>query len=210
MPNGVGNRLLYLAPVNLGRPLSSLVTTLSGAVLEVLVNTTYPLSGRHVMRLLRRVASQQGVQNALDELAAHGLVSQIGAGSSVLNTLNREHILAPFIIEIVNLRSELITRLAAIVSEEAPAARQAILFGSMARGDADEQSDIDIILVWDDEATEEESDEHIASRVLELTGNECRLLHYTTGEFEALPDRAPDLFASFSSEGIDLIGAVAR
>jgi Fe2+ or Zn2+ uptake regulation protein len=72
--------------MNLGHPLSSLVTTLSGQVLEVLVNTSYPLSGRHVMRLLRREASQQGVQNALDELAAHGIVEQVSAGGSILNT----------------------------------------------------------------------------------------------------------------------------
>ncbi|MEX2251411.1 MAG: nucleotidyltransferase domain-containing protein [Acidimicrobiia bacterium] len=195
--------------MHLGHPLSSLVTTLSGQVLEVLVNTTYPLSGRHVMRLLRREASQQGVQNVLDELAAHGLVDQVSAGGSILNTLNRQHILASFIIDIVNLRSELIDRLAAIVAEEAPEARRAILFGSLAKGSADEQSDIDIALVWPDDASEEDTKENIASRVSELTGNDCNLLHYTASEFEALADRAPELHAAISSEGIDLIGALA-
>lgn len=196
--------------MNLGHPLSTLLTTLSGRVLEVLANTTYPLSGRHVMRLLRRQASQQGVQNALDELAANGLVNQIGAGGSVLNTLNREHILAPFIVEIVNLRSELMARLAAIVSEEAPAARRAILFGSLARGDADEQSDIDIAVVWENEGSGEETEENIAARISVLTGNKCNLLHYTASEFEALADRAPELHAAISSEGIDLVRAIAR
>jgi len=196
--------------MHLAHPLSSLVPTLAGPILEVLAHTTKPLAGREVMRLLFREASQQGVQNVLDELAAHGLVTQMAAGNSVLNTLNREHILAPFIVRMADLRNELLAELATIVSEEAPSARRAILFGSMARGDADEQSDIDVILVWADEDSGQETDESIASRVYELTGNECRLLHYTASEFEALPDRAPDLFASVSSEGIDLIGAVAR
>jgi predicted nucleotidyltransferase len=196
--------------MNLGHPLSSLVTTLSGQVLEVLVNTSYPLSGRRVMRLLRRDASQQGVQNALDELAAHGLVEQVSAGGSILNTLNREHILAPFIIGIVNLRSDLIDRLATIVSEEAPEARRAILFGSLARGSADEHSDIDIALVWPDEEAEEKTEENIASRVDELTGNACNLLHYTAEEFDTLAERAPELYAAIESEGVVLIGALAR
>jgi predicted nucleotidyltransferase len=196
--------------VNLGHPLSSLVTTLSGQVLEVLVNASSPLSGRQVMRLLRRQASQQGVQNALDELAAHGLVDQVSAGGSILNTLNRDHILAPYIIGVVNLRGELINRLVTIVSEEAPEARRAILFGSLARGSADEGSDVDIALVWTDEEAEEKTEQNIASRVHELTGNSCNLLHYTTDEFDTLPDRAPDLYAAIDSEGIDLIGALAR
>jgi Fe2+ or Zn2+ uptake regulation protein len=196
--------------MNLGHPLSSLVTTLSGQVLEVLVNTSYPLSGRHVMRLLRREASQQGVQNALDEMAAHGLVERVSAGGSILNTLNRDHILAPYIIGIVNLRNELIGRIATIVTEEAPEVMRAILFGSLARGSADEESDIDIALVWPDEESQDTTDESIGVRVGDLTGNTCNLLHYTAEEFDTLPGRAPELYAALESEGIDLIGALAR
>lgn len=196
--------------MNLGHPLSSLITTLSGLVLEVLVNTSYPLSGRHVMRLLRRDASQQGVQNALDELAAHGLVEQVSAGGSILNTLNRGHILAPYITGIVNLRNELIDRIANVVAEEAPEARRAILFGSLARGSADEENDIDIALVWPDEESQENTDENIAVRVDQLTGNACNLLHYTVEEFGSLAERAPELYAALESEGIDLIGALTR
>ncbi|HZD23242.1 MAG TPA: nucleotidyltransferase domain-containing protein [Acidimicrobiia bacterium] len=196
--------------MNLGHPLSSLITTLSGQVLEVLVNTSDPLSGRHVMRLVRRDASQQGVQNALDELAAQGLVEQTSAGGSILNTLNRDHILAPYIIGIVNLRKDLINRIAAIISEEAPEVRRAILFGSLARGSADEESDIDIAMIWPDEESEETTEEDIAVRVDNLTGNACNLLHYTAEEFDTLAERAPELYAAFESEGIDLIGALAR
>lgn len=199
-----------LGIVNLSHPLSSLITTLSGQVLEVLVNTSYPLSGRQVMRLLRRQASQQGVQNALDELAAHGLVERVSAGGSILNTLNRDHVLARYIIGIVNLRNELIDRIATIVSEEAPEVRRAILFGSLARGSADEESDIDIALVWPDEESEESTEENIVVLVDSLTGNACNLLHYTADEFESLAERAPELHAAIESEGIDLIGALTR
>jgi hypothetical protein len=197
--------------MNLTHPLSSLIPSLAGPVLEVLAHTTRPLTGREVQRLLLRDASQQGVQNVLDDLAAHGLVTQTAAGSSVLNTLNRQHILAPFIIRIADLRDELLADLATIVTEEAPWATKAILFGSLARGDADEESDIDLLLVRDDTTREEDTppEEDISSRVHRLTGNPCRILHYTTGEFAALPDRTPDLHAAISSEGIDLLASAA-
>lgn len=194
--------------MNLSHPLSSLIPTLAGPVLEVLAHTTQPLAGREVLRLMSREASQQGVQNVLDELATHGLVTQMAAGNSVLNTLNREHILASFIIEIANLRSELLAELAAIVNEEAPGAARAILFGSLARGGADDESDIDLVLVWDDELLAEGTFplEDISSRVYQLTGNPCRILTYTVSEFEALPDKAPELYSALSSDGIDLLG----
>lgn len=194
--------------MNLGHPLSSLVPSLAGRVLEVLARTTRPLSGREVMRLIHRKASQQGVQNVLDELTAHGLVTQVTAGTAVLNTMNRDHILAPFILQIVELRSELLRRLVDIVAEEAPTAQRAILFGSLARGDANEESDIDIALVWNDDTTQRDRDEDIAPRVYQLTGNECRLLHYTTSEFNRLPETSPSLYANIDAEGIDLLETV--
>ncbi len=196
--------------MNLSHPLSSLIPTLAGPVLEVLAHTTKPLAGREVLRLLSSKASQQGVQDALDALAVHGLVNQVEAGGSILNTLNRQHILAPFIIEIADLRRELMARLAAIIREEAPTVGRAILFGSVARGEADEHSDIDILLVWEDDASEEGVEENIASRVGELTGNQCNLLHYTASEFEDLTNRAPELQTAIISEGIDLTGILAR
>ena len=198
--------------MNLTHPLSSLIPTLAGPVLEVLAHTTRPLAGREVLRLLTREASQQGVQNVLDDLAVHGLVAQMAAGNSVLNTLNREHILAPFIIRIASLREELLADLATIVAEGAPKATRAILFGSLARGEADEESDIDLMLIWDDAMPEEGTspEEDISSRVYDLTGNPCRILYYTTSELEALPDRAPDLHSAVSTEGIDLLDPVTR
>lgn len=202
MPNIVGI-------VNLTHPLSSLIPSLAGPILEVLAHTTRPLTGREVQRLLPRDASQQGVQNVLDDLSAHGLVTQMQAGSAVLNSLNRDHILAPFVIRIADLRDELLSDLAGIIAEEAPWAIRAILFGSLARGEADEKSDIDLLLVWDDEVTEEDAspDEDISARAQRLTGNPCRILCYATSEFAALPDRAPDLHAAISAEGIDLLAS---
>jgi predicted nucleotidyltransferase len=191
--------------MNLRHPLASLIPSLAGLVLEVLAGTTKPLSGREVMRLAHRSVSQQGVQNALDELAAHGLVSQVRAGNAVLNTLNREHILAPFVVQIVDLRHELLDTMGAIVVEEAPTVRQAILFGSLATNSANEESDIDIVLVWNDDASSLERQQDIAPRIRRLTGNECNLLYYTTSEFERLKETSPSLYASIEAERIDLV-----
>lgn len=68
----------------------------------------------------------------------------------------------------------------------------------------------EIALVWPDEESQESTQETIAVRVNRLTGNPCNLLHYTAEEFDNLPERAPELYVALESEGIDLIGALAR
>ena len=196
--------------MDLGHPLTSLVPTLAGPVLEVLANTTKPLSGREVMRLLPRRASQQGVQNAIDDLAHHGLVTQTAAGNSILNTLNRDHILAPFIIQIAGLRNDLLAAIATIVEEEAAGAHRVVLFGSVARGDAHEDSDIDLLLIWDNGTPEVSPAPNIQSRIQRLTGNPCNVLHYTSSEYAALPETAPELHATISSDAIDLLETIDR
>lgn len=48
--------------------------------------------------------------------------------------------------------------------------------------------------------------EDISSRVYRLTGQPCRLPYYSASEFEALPDKSPELHSALSSAGIDLLG----
>ena len=193
--------------MDLSHPIRSIVPGLAGPVLEVLAGTTRPLTGREVQRLLSRPASQQGVQDVLDRLAAQGLVDQVTAGNAILNSLNRDHILAGSVTRLAGVRNELRTSLAAIVVDAAPWAVRAILFGSFARGDADDRSDIDLLLVYPDAPDADDGPAHdaVATRIRRLTGNACNVLVYGIAEFEALPNRAPDLHAALDAEGIDLL-----
>jgi hypothetical protein len=194
--------------MNLSQPVLSLIPVLAGPVLTVLAGTTRPLTGREVQRLLPMSASQPGVQAALSELAAHGLVLQTPSGNAILHELNRDHLLAPLIGQLPSLRAAVFTAVADVIRSQAPGASRAVLFGSVARGDADHTSDLDLALVWPDDAdedTRETAAADIGRAIRRLTGNACTPLQFTESEFADLPERAPQLHAELRSDGVDLV-----
>jgi len=194
--------------MNLSHPTVSLISSLTGYVLEVLAKTTRPLSGREVHRLVARESSHVGVQRVLDELAAQGLVIQQETGRAILNTLNREHILAPIVIELVALKDRIPAVIAQIVGEEAPDVDRAVLFGSIAAEDADSESDVDLLLVWPDDVDSRVRDaagHDIGNRIEQLLGNPCRVLHYAAKEYAGLAEAAPDFAESIGAAHIELL-----
>ncbi|MDE0138037.1 MAG: nucleotidyltransferase domain-containing protein [bacterium] len=194
--------------MDLTHPISALAPGLTGAVLEVLARATHPLTGRAVQRLVSRPASQAGVQKALDRLADTGLVSQTGAGRALLHRLNRAHVLAPAVLEVVAMNETIPIRIAEAVRIHAPGASSALLFGSVARREAAPHSDIDLLVVWPDtteESTRWSAAADIAVAVARLTGNPCTPLVYTEDEYAGLPERAPAFAASLDRDSIDLL-----
>lgn len=194
--------------MDLTHPISTLAPGLNGAVLEVLARTTDPLTGRAVQRLVSRPASQAGVQKALDRLADTGLVRQTRAGRALLHRLNRDHVLAPAVIEIVGLADSIPDRIAEAVRAQVPRVSKALLFGSVARREARTESDVDLLVIWPD-ATDEDTrwagSLAIADRVEALTGNTCLPMVYTEEEYAGLPERAPAFARSLARDAIDLL-----
>ena len=198
--------------MDLTHPINTLAPGLTGAVLEVLARTTHPLTGRGVQRLVSRPASQAGVQKALDRLADTGLVQQTRAGRALLHRLNRDHVLARAVLEVVAAGDTLPLSIAEAVRTHAAGVSRALLFGSAARHEAGPDSDIDLLLVWPD--TTEESMRwsaaaSLAAAVARLTGNPCTPLVYTDDEYAGLAERAPGFAASLDRDAIDLLSRSA-
>ena len=196
--------------MDLSHPINALSPRLTGAVLEVLCRTTRPLSGRAVQRLLPRPASQAGVQKTLDRLAASGLVTQTAAGRSILNLLNRDHALAAAVIDVVAVGNDMPARIAEVVKTHAKGVSMALLFGSVARGEAGPGSDIDLLLIWPtgtEEPVRWSAAADVAVGVTRLTGNPCTPLVYTDEEYAGLPERAPRFAESLAREAVTLLPA---
>lgn len=68
------------------------------------------MTGREVARLVGR-NSHSGVLDVLNRLAEHGLVERQEAGRAFLYKLNRDHLAAPAVEVLANMRSELLSRL---------------------------------------------------------------------------------------------------
>jgi predicted nucleotidyltransferase len=132
--------------MDVSSPLRSLVPSLDSAVLEVLSRGEVGLGPTQVARLAGR-GTRQGIQLVLDRLVEHGLVLADPTNRGHVYRLNRSHLLAPAVLSAVSVRQELLSRLSTAVRALDPAPVHASVFGSFARGDGDQDSDIDLFLV---------------------------------------------------------------
>lgn len=164
------------------RPLSVVAPTLDGDVLGVLAGAEEEFTGRRIHRVLGH-GSEHGVRKAADRLVEQGIVTRRQAGQAKLYSLNRSHLAAPYVEGLGSLRAQLVQRLTDSVAawKKPPAA--VFLFGSVARGEAGAESDLDLLVVrrldtkeeaprWQEQLADLERDATI------WTGNEARIVEY--------------------------------
>jgi len=184
--------------VDLSNPIRSVIPVGQGEVLAVLARTDRPLTGRRVAELTDGRLSQKGTNLALRALVGSGLVVVEAQPPANLYRLNRQHLAAPSIEALVALRDRLIAAMAEHIDAWKVRTEGAWIFGSAARGDGDETSDIDVLVlrptqvdddIWDDQV------EQFAAAVTAWTGNRCEVVEYTSEEFAELMGRAEDRLA---------------
>ncbi|MEU0094922.1 nucleotidyltransferase domain-containing protein [Kribbella sp. NPDC006257] len=192
-------------------PLSAVFPGLHGRVLTVLAGTDQPLTGRAVAGLLTTPASTSGVQKVLDGLVRNGIVRVAPAGRAKLYTLNREHLAAPAIEELTSLRDRFISRLRSEAQTwELPAAA-VWLFGSASRGQAEPDSDIDILVVRPDGTSEEDPRwlaqlETLAEHASRWSGNACEIVEYSSTELKRLVRRGERLVTELRRDAVPVAG----
>lgn len=195
--------------MDLSRPHSIVSSSADLDVLAVLARTTSPLSGREIAR--RAARSQEWTRRMMRRLVEQGVVERQAGGSALLYALNRDHLAAPAIEQLVELRATLVDRLRAESAGWGIKPVAAALFGSAARGDGGLDSDIDLFVVRPD-AVDEDSPQWraqidmLAEHVRSWTGNNAGIVEVGAGELAALIDEAPPVLDSIRAEGVDLAG----
>lgn len=195
--------------MNLQRPFQVVSPTLDGDVLTLLARADRPLTGRAIER--ESGASHGGVQRALEHLVAEGIVSRERAGRAYLYRLNRDHLAARWIEGLASLRLELIERLRVAVATWQVPADAVVLFGSAARDEAGQQSDIDLLIIRPtavdhDDPVWREQVSALEVAAATWTGNDTRVLEYAADE---LANEEPVLDIA-ATEGIELHGSLRR
>lgn len=102
----------------------------------------------------------------------------------------------------------LLAQIAKVVNAQAKGAVKVLLFGSIARRDAQESSDVDLLLVWPasiDEDDQWEASQKIAHGIHQATQRICLPLIYTEGEYCDMPLSSPRLAEALSRDAIDLM-----
>ncbi|MGQ0631743.1 MAG: nucleotidyltransferase domain-containing protein [Sporichthyaceae bacterium] len=190
--------------MDLSHPVADLWPGARGRALRTLVALEKPVTVRALAR--HAEVSAQAALELVNELAEAGLVHAERAGAAVMVALNRQHLAAGPLIDLVQIRARLISALQAELSEWEDLAG-AWLFGSAARGDGDRSSDIDLLLVSagrTDSAVWLRQTDGLHTSVRAWTGNLPALLEYSRSQFDALVrDRNP-LIDALTVEGIAL------
>jgi DNA-binding transcriptional ArsR family regulator len=131
--------------VDVSEPASVVLPPGTAAVLRALAGTDAAFTVRRVARVAG--VSHNRAHQVILRLAEHGLVLTEEQGPSKLCRLNREHLAAAAVIELVQLRARMVELLRDELAGWAVAPEHASLFGSAARGDGDTSSDLDILVV---------------------------------------------------------------
>lgn len=196
--------------VDMSEPYSCVVPSLDGPVLEVLARSEKPMTGRQVHRVARR-GSAAGVAKVLERLVATGLVLKQEVGTSALYGINRLHLAWPAVATLVRLRATLIERLTDAVARLEPTPVKAVLFGSVARGDGDETSDVDLLLVRHDDLEDSWSDtmSDIAADVFLWTGNHVQWVTVSNDRWDQMVAEQDPLVESVNRDGISLLSGVS-
>jgi predicted nucleotidyltransferase len=196
--------------MDLSRPWGLIRSSIDTEVLLVLSGTTRPLTGREVARLVR-TGSQPAVNASLRRLAEEGLVHAEEAGNAYLHTLNREHLGAPVVELLRDIRRELERRLRVEIEEWTIAPAHASIFGSAARGDGDTSSDIDIFVVRpagvdEDDAGWRQQLDQLADHVYDWTGNHAGISEVSAADVRRLRRERPPVVDELRRDAITLAG----
>lgn len=196
--------------MNVARPYGVISHPLDSAVLHVLTGTTGGLTGRRVAQLARE-GSQQGIGKALGRLVDEGIVEQEEVGSAIRYQLNRDHLAAAPVEQLMSLRRNLFSRLGeAIARWEIPPVHSSV-FGSTARGDGNTDSDIDLFVVRPAEVDGEDSVwldqvDQLRETVRGWTGNRASISDVWERDLPALLERRPPVVDGLEADSVRLTG----
>ena len=194
------------------RPVEAVIPGVQGRVLGVLARTDVELTMRTVARLAG--VSPNRATSVLNSLIRLGLVERRDAGSSALVRLSR-----------ANEAGKLVLKLAALPDTVAQAMRDAAagitpppasvrIFGSFARGQAGEDSDIDVLVVRPAAAEGDPRWERTlgewSDTAARIAGNPLNLLVVSEVELPQLARRKRSVWDNIIRQGVTLLGADIR
>jgi hypothetical protein len=196
--------------MDVAHPIRAVVPSLDGPVLEALAGTTLRLTTLEIHRLAR-VGSSMGVRRVLERLADQGIATADHRGNAIYYAGNRDHLAWPAVEILAGLRRAMRERIEVLIGGWSIPPIHASLFGSTARADGDEKSDIDILLVKRDlaPADDEQWDDQVdglRSEVVAMTGNRCQAFSLTSERLLEHVKAGDPLVDSWLRDGVHLFG----
>lgn len=170
--------------MELSRPLATVTPTLDGDVLAVLARQSVTFTTGQIHRILTQ-HSEEGIRKVLRRLTSQGIVLSDRIGNTFAYQFNHDHLAAQHIVGLARLQETFLTRLEDLLRSWQVRPVYAAVFGSAARGQMTNTSDIDLLLVRPDAAADaawEDQVNNLATTVTRWLGNDTRVLEFTANE----------------------------
>lgn len=182
--------------------------TVRGMLLQTLARLEQSVTRRRLAFLAGVAPSNASA--VIEELIHAGLVSETVAGRSSMVALNRNHLAVEPVLALARVRAELIRRLRERLSAW-PDVLGAWLFGSVARGDAGSESDVDLLIVAEDlQSTDlHERLAQLHADVRAWTGNDLQIVEHSLATWRGLARAKNPLVEQIRLDGIVLTGDAA-
>lgn len=180
--------------MDISQPIKSVIPSLDGPVLAALAATSSPITLTEVHRLAER-GSLTGVRRVLLRLCRVGVVHDVPGGF----VLNRDHLAATAIEVLAGLHGELARRIGAALDEWGGEIAVAGIYGSAARRDGDDDSDIDVLVVSDSDGIDDLIDD-LPSRITTWTGNRAHVVGISRLELRRLRREKEPILAAWERE----------
>ena len=181
-------------------------------ILRALAGRSSPATASQLTRVAE-VGTEAGVRRALQRLAAHGVCLSEDVGGRVVYTLNYDHLLYDAVSALLDADRELPQRLRSALTAWDPPPVSAVLFGSAARRDGDEESDVDLLLVRPPLRTEARKREwvrqvhELRAAVRSWTGNRLQVLDWSSLVLRRHERSNEPLVEALVDEGIWVAGS---
>lgn len=190
-------------------PVEAVVPGAQGRVLAVLAETTAELNLRTLARLADVSVAQ--VSRMMPSLVELGLVERREVPPSSQFRLVRENVAAQAIIALAGSRDIALSRIGAASPNLPIPPVSIIVFGSFARGEADQHSDLDAIVVRPDEVAEEDDAWETAVEIWRneargITGNRVEVLEFSHDEVRARLASDTTLWRDVVRDGVTVYG----
>ena len=165
--------------MDIARPLAVVAPTLDADVLYRLLRAEGASFTAGQLQRLIPGRSVDGVRRTLDRLARQGVVHSVHVGHAITYRLNPDHVAVPGLRLLAAQSVELVDRMSRHIDRWPVRPLHVAVFGSWARGEATEASDIDLLIILPiatDAGEVEAFVRDLEDQVHGWTGNDARVL----------------------------------
>jgi len=193
------------------------ISTIFGTKTSIkLLSAMYSYSGALSGRALAKLAgiNHQACSNEIKKLVSIGIIRTIGSGRTGIYELNRNNILVEEMLKpVFELKSNIYKKLGEdICGLKVGGIKSILLFGSAARRDEKQGSDIDVMIVVETKAQKEQAEDALSKSNLfffQRYGNSLAPYVITVGEFRDRYKTKNSLIMNVISQGQVLYGKQA-